>query len=462
MKVKINKKNILIIDDEEGIRKGLQVMLTNENYKVFTTGNALDASDIVTNETIDIAIMDINLKDKKSGIDLLKEFKKIVPQMSILMITGYGCIETAIESMKWGASDYLLKPIDRNKLLDVIKKNCELKELRNDNQFLKTELLENVYTYNFITRNPETTHILQTIDKVKNSSTTILLTGESGTGKEVMARYAHFTSNRKNGNFVGINSAALSESLLLSELFGHEKGAFTGAVSDKIGKFELANNGTLFLDEIGDMSLDVQAKLLRVLEANSFERVGGTKKINVNVRLITATNKDLVSLINEGKFRKDLYYRINVMSFNLLPLRKRVEDIEVLVENFIKKFNLKYNKNIIINENSFAQLKAHLWPGNIRELRNVVDNAVLLTEDSQTIKFNFQTESLNKCEDDDLISSVQSEETLKGKMDSIIEYYEKKIIKEALIANQFSKTKTADQLNINRKTLSNKIEKYKL
>jgi len=333
--------------------------------------------------------------------------------------------------------------------------------LRTENTYLKKALLTSVFCHDFITDNPAVKEVLGVADKIKNSPATVLITGESGTGKEVLARYIHFTSNRKDGNFVGINCAALSDSLLLSELFGHEKGAFTGAIEQKLGKFELADNGTLFMDEVGDMSLDVQAKLLRVLEERSFERVGGTKKIDVDVRLIAATNRDLKQLIKENKFRQDLYFRLNVISCHLPPLRKRPEDISLLAVYFLNIYNQRYNKKILsIKENLFKLMHEYRWPGNVRELQNMINQAVLLCEGTEIETLNFQGNLLQESGVD--LDTSGKGKTLKDAVDDIVDFYEKRIISNALSEHDQNRTKTAEALDVTRKTLARKIEKYNL
>ncbi len=452
----------LIVDDEEGIRYGLTNLFEKEDFKVYSTDNSEKAIKIVKENTIDVVLIDIRLKNGKNGIDLLKELKKIDHDMIIIMITGYGSIDNAVDAMKEGASDYILKPIDNLKLVDTVNKNLELRKLKKENFYLKSELFNKYENHKFITNNNEIKSLIEKADKIKNNPVTVLVTGESGSGKEIFSRYIHFTSNRKNENFVSINCAALSENLLLSELFGHEKGSFTGAIEKRLGKFELADKGTLFLDEIGDMSLDTQAKLLRVIEENCFERLGGTKKINVNLRLIVATNKNLSKLIKEGKFREDLYYRINVISFHLLSLRKRKEDIPILINHFIKKYNERYNKkikrfdDIVINRLLFYD-----WPGNVRELENYVNQIVLLCDKEIIMEDDLKKNNLNKCTEDQIVN-LSDIKSLKGKIDEIVEIYEKRIIEECLSKNNYNRTKTAEDIDVTRKTLRIKMNKYKI
>ncbi len=454
---------ILIVDDEEGLRYGLKRLFKKQGFTVYTVGEFKQAVETASHHSLDIALLDIRLKCDKSGIDLLKELRHIEPDLIVIMITGYGSIDTAVDSMKEGASDYILKPLDNRNLLDVVYKNLELRSLQHENSFLRNELLHQHLSYKCITTNPELQSLLHKADKIKHSAVTALITGESGTGKEVLARYIHFTSNRSEGKFVSVNCAALSENLLLSELFGHEKGSFTGAIARKIGKFEIANKGTLFLDEIGDMSLDIQAKLLRVIEENSFERVGGTQNIQVDVRLLAATNKDIDALIQDGRFREDLYYRINVVRFHLPPLRHRKEDIPLLITHFIDKYNRKYNRQVsACSQDALEALIAYDWPGNVRELENVLNNAVLLSEcrtiGRNGLKQNIFSDAVEK----PLRIDIEQVASLKETVEEIVETYEKEIIQQFLRKNKYNKSKTARELSITRKTLAQKIEKYRL
>lgn len=456
-----DRRSILIVDDEEGLRYGLEKLFEREGYRVFSSGEYKDAITITNKNKIDVVLLDIRLSGKDDGIELLKELKKAEPDIIILIITGYGSIDSSVKAMKEGASDYILKPIDNNKLIEAVGKKIEIKNLRHENYYLKKTLLDCVFTYDFITDNTEVRNVLKVADKIKDTSASVFITGESGTGKEVLARYIHFTSIRKNSNFVGINCAALSDTLLLSELFGHEKGSFTGAMEQKMGKFELADSGTLFMDEIGDMSLDVQSKLLRVLEERSFERVGGIKTVQVDVRVIAATNRDMKELIKSGQFRQDLYFRLNVISCHLPPLRDRLEDIPLLVSHFLKQYNQRYNRSVeSINTGLLESLFKYHWPGNVRELQNMINQAVLLCEGIEIVSFNFQESIIS-----DQLASMEmigQGKPLKAAIEEIVSYYEKRLIAKVLSDNKQNRTKTAKALDITRKTLARKIDKYDL
>ena len=459
---------VLIVDDEEGIRHGLSRFLEREGYAVELAEDSVHAESILKNKKIDCAILDLRLKEPITGLDLLAKIKEEDPEIPVIIITAYGSIESAIEAMKRGASDYILKPIDNESLLTLIKRNLEIAQLRRDNRYLKNELLQKEYQQNIITKSSVMLEILAKLNSVKDSTASILITGESGVGKEVFARYVHFTSIRNSGPFVSINCAALSEDLLLSELFGHEKGAFTGAIERKIGKFELANGGTLFLDEIGDMSLSTQAKLLRVLEENSFERVGGTKRINVDIRIITATNHKLHELIRDGRFRSDLYYRIATIEIYLPPLRNRKEDIPYLAEHFIQHYAERYHKQVEgLSPEVLQRWLSYDWPGNIRELQNVVHQSVLLCTGSR-IEVDCLLDGLIDANNGHSQIQIDTEETngplhsLKEGSQRVIEKFECQQIQLALSLTKGNKSKAARMLGITRKTLLDKMKKYSL
>ncbi len=425
------------------------------------------------------AILDVRLGGRRTcagvaedrGCELLSELRSRDPDLSIVMVTGYGSVESAVRAMKDGASDYILKPIDNARLLEAVRRSIELARLRRDNAYLRRELIANVYSHDIVTRDARYISLMELADRVKNSEATVLLSGESGTGKEVMARYIHFTGSRRDRPFVGINCAALSETLLLSELFGHEKGSFTGAVERRIGKFELAHRGTLFLDEIGDMSPQVQSKFLRVLEDSSFERVGGTKRIDVDIRVIAATNKDLSELIRRGEFRSDLYYRINIVNLRLPPLRERRGDIPLLVDYFIAKYASKYNRPVVGATPEVVELwLGHDWPGNVRELQNAVNQAVLLcrgkTIDLATLAIaQGQIGAQAECSPPDADEGepeLSAFTTLKGLRDEVTARYERRLIEAALARNGGNKTRTAAELDVTRKTLAEKMAQYGL
>ena len=456
--------SLLIVDDEEGIRHGLENLFRREGFTVHSVADFQTAVAAAAKYPVDAAVVDIRLRDGKTGIDLLRELKRLEPDIIVIVITGFGSIDTAVTSMKGGAADYFLKPIDNAKLLDAVRRCLALRTLATENRFLRDELTRRYPPHRFVTNDPSVRALISTADLVKNTPVTVLITGESGTGKEVLARYIHFTGSRRNGEFISVNCAALSESLLLSELFGHERGAFTGAVERRRGKFELADGGTLFLDEIGDMSLETQAKLLRVIEEASFERLGGVKRITVDARVIAATNKDLGVLIREGRFREDLFYRINVVSLHLTPLRERRGDIPLLVEHFLAKYGERYTRDPApLSSGTLTAMEAWDWPGNVRELENTVNQIVLLGEKS----FLSPARPGGIRDEQGLarVTSIPAAPTgtpLKEGVDLVIEQFERRMITESLARNGGNKSRTARELCVTRKTLALKIAKYGL
>ena len=476
-----SERSILIVDDEEGIRVALTKFFVREGYDAQAAASAEEAIALAEKSYFAAAVLDVRLGGRRSsegvaedsGSDLLSELRARDPDITVVMVTGYGSVESAVRAMKEGASDYILKPVDNSRLLEAVRRSIELSRLRRDNAYLRRELIAKVYSHDVITSDPRYLSLLELADRVKDSEATVLLTGESGTGKEVMARYIHFTGSRRDKSFVGINCAALSETLLLSELFGHEKGSFTGAVDRRIGKFELAHRGTLFLDEIGDMSLQVQSKLLRVLEESSFERVGGNKSIEVDIRVIAATNKDLGELIRKGEFRDDLYYRINIVNLRLPPLRERRGDIPLLVDYFIAKYAAKYNRPVAAAASEVVELwSGHDWPGNVRELQNAVNQAVLLCRgraiDLATLAVaQGQIGAQGPACRDEAPSVVSKAEgdlssftTLRSLHDEVTARYERALIAAALERNGGNKSRTAAELDVTRKTLAEKMAQY--
>ena len=479
-----SEKSILIVDDEEGIRQGLTRLFKREGFEPSAASGAAEAIALAERAEFAAAVLDLRIDGSdERGAWLLGELRSRDPELAVVMITGYGSVESAVRAMKNGAADYLLKPIDNAHLLESVLRALELRRLRRDNAFLKRELLASLSTGDIVTRDPRYLALIDLADRVKDSEATVLLTGESGTGKEVMARYIHFTGSRRDHPFVGLNCAALSESLLLSELFGHEKGSFTGAIERRLGKFEAADRGTLFLDEIGDMSLSVQSKLLRVLEESSFERVGGTRKVTVDIRVIAATNKDLSDLIRRGEFRSDLYYRINIVNLRLPPLRERRPDIPLLVDYFVAKYARKYNRPVVGVSSEVLELwAAYDWPGNVRELQNAVNQAVLLsagpTVDLATVTGG-QALALSRAqgrdgavggggldagggshEGSDVGIDVESFAGLKELREAVVERYERQLIETVLAREGGNKSRTAEALGVTRKTLAEKMEAY--
>ncbi len=435
------KYSILIVDDEVEMCKSLSEILQTHGYTVTYTTNPLKVKSILQRDIIDLVIMDIKMP-QLSGIDTLKAIKKDKKNTDIIMITGYPSVDSAVRAMKYGALNFYTKPIKIPELLNEI------------NQLAKSRTKRDIYPeskfkYKLVTINNEMLKIIETIEKVAPTDAPVIIQGESGTGKELVANSLHYKSRRANEPFIKVNCAALPDTILESELFGHEKGAFTDAIKTHKGKFELANGGTIFLDEIGDMSLNTQAKILRVLQEKEFERVGGSDILQTDIRVIAATNKDINKLIKEGKFREDLYYRLSVITIDLPPLRKRKDDILPLAKHFLRIFNKQYSKEIKDFtervENIFLN---HNWPGNVRELKNCIERAVIFCES------NYITEKELPTQYQQIIEKNES-----FTLDKAYDNISRDMILKALAKSNGVKQKAAEILNIHRKTLYNKMKK---
>lgn len=445
---------ILIIDDEEKLRNLLAKILTMEGFEVFQAGDCKSGLKRLEQNAIDVVICDVKLPDGR-GVDLTKTIKDKYPTVEVILLTAYGNIPDGVQAIKNGAFDYITKGDDNNKIIPLLYKAIEKVSLSKRVQQLEKQLGEK---HSFDKIIGKSKIMLQTIDlakKVAETDTTVLLTGETGTGKEVFAQAIHQASKRSNQNFVAINCSAFSKDLLESEMFGHKAGAFTGAVKDQKGLFEEAHNGTIFLDEIGEMALDLQAKLLRTIESGELLKVGESKPIKVNVRIIAATNRDLLKEIEAGHFREDLYYRISVFQIKLPALRERIVDIERLTNHFVTVFSHKMNKKVRKIEESFIEtLQQHNWNGNIRELKNVIERSIILMNDDELKTENLPLE----------IQHASQSNATSGKILTNFELAnaEKTHIQKVLNYTNGNKTKTAELLNIALTTLYRKIEEYKL
>ncbi|MEW5806027.1 MAG: sigma-54 dependent transcriptional regulator [Acidobacteriota bacterium] len=372
-----NKNKILIVEDEKSMRDMLFLLLKKE-YEVDVAPTGEEAKKLLTEKLYDLILTDISLPGI-SGIEVLRASKDALPETSVIMITAYASTESAIEALKLGASDYIVKPFNVDEIKIIIKNELDKRRLAKENVYLKEQLKKKSDLGEIVGRSPKMMEILSLIYKIADTNTTITISGESGTGKEAIARTIHYNSSRKDSPFVSINCGALPEGILESELFGHMKGAFTGATMTKRGLFEVANGGTLFLDEIGETSLGMQVKLLRVLQDKKIRRVGGTEEIDVDVRIIAATNQNLERLVQERRFREDLYYRINVIEIKMPPLREKREDIPILADHFLKKFTQALHKSISgFDPDAMEALESYHWPGNVRELENAIERAVTL------------------------------------------------------------------------------------
>jgi len=370
---------ILIIEDEAKLRRLLELNLGDDGFKTLPAGDAETGLKLLNSEPVHLVLTDLKLPGM-SGLDFLHKAKEQNAQLPIVVMTAFGSVETAVEAMKAGASDYVLKPFSLAEIRIVVHKELDHSRLQEENRSLREALGQKYSHPNIVARSPKMQEVLATVERVAPTNSTVLLGGESGVGKDLIARVIHEKSRRASGPFVKINSTAIPENLLESELFGYEKGAFTGAATSKPGKFELADKGTLFLDEIGDVPPATQVKLLRVLQEREFERLGGTRTIKVDVRLLAATNRDLRAALEEGTFREDLYYRLNVVPINIPPLREHKEDIPALTELFVKKYAAGSGKKIeSVSPAALERLTRFHWPGNVRELENVIERAVALS-----------------------------------------------------------------------------------
>jgi len=372
--------NILVVDDKDSMRNMLFETLTEEGYRVDAASDGTQAIDLVRNKSYDLVLTDLRMPDM-NGLHVLAQAKEVDTDTSVIVMTAYGTIEDAVEAMKKGAYDFITKPFDTEHLCVLISRALENRRLVAENILLRQELLAGQGLENIIGKDEKMIELSRMIQKVAQSDTSVLLQGESGTGKELFARAIHNFSERKDGPYITINCAAIPGELLENELFGSEKGAFTGAHARKMGKFEIANGGTIFLDEIGDMDISLQAKLLRVLQQKSFERLGGTKTVDVDVRVIAATNMDLPELIRLKKFREDLYYRLSVFPLIIPPLRERAGDVPLLAESFVEKFCREMRKpSKSLSKDAVSLLEKYHWPGNVRELENTIERSIILAE----------------------------------------------------------------------------------
>ncbi|MEP0862177.1 MAG: sigma-54-dependent Fis family transcriptional regulator [Ignavibacterium sp.] len=444
-------KPVLIIDDEREICDSISMILEYEGYAVDSTTSASEGLKKFSEQDFSAVLLDIQMPEM-NGFEVLKKIKEIKPSASVIIISAHGSVENAIKATRLGAFDFLEKPIDRDKLLISVRNATEQTTLKEENEEIKRTF---VGEGEILGKSKAIQKILELIDKVAPLETRVLITGENGTGKELVARAIHKKSERKDKPFIEVNCAAIPNELIESELFGHEKGSFTGAVSQRIGKFELANKGIIFLDEIGDMSLQAQAKVLRAIEEGRIERVGGGKKIEVDVRIIAATNKNLLEEIHKGNFREDLYHRLNVIPIHVPPLRERVEDIPILVEHFCKEITAKHKKpSVRFTDDAIKILQAQPWTGNVRELRNIVERIIIIVDkkeiSAKDIDFLF---AANQASLDNLIETSNSFQEFKEKA-------ERAFILKQLKANDWNISKTAEILDIQRSHLYTKMRKY--
>ncbi len=456
------KNSILVVDDEQSLRELLTIMLEKDGYKVTCSESGEKAIEEIHKNEFDLVITDFKMR-QANGINVLEVVKKEQPKTPVVMMTAYASAETAVEAMKKGAYDYISKPFNVEELQLIVKNAVEMKKLSDENRHLKSALNDKYQYSNIIGKSPAMQKVFALIEKIANSNATVLIHGESGTGKELVAKAIHFNGVRRNYPFVSINSGAIPENLLESELFGHEKGAFTSADSTKVGLMEVANKGTFFLDEIGATPLNLQVKLLRVLQEREFTRVGGTKSTKVDLRFIAASNLNLAQAVQDKLFREDLYYRLNVIPIPLPPLRDRREDIPQLVNHFIEKYNKNRpanNKIKGINQEAINVLEKYYWPGNVRELENAIERAVVLEMDEYI--------HLHSLPEDILGGAKINREVLPqvGKdpidLEKTLDQIEKDMLRGALNQSNGIINRAAQMLNLSFRSMRYRIQKHQL
>jgi DNA-binding NtrC family response regulator len=449
-------EKILIVDDERGMLSLLDKVLSKEGYYIKTATDADSAFSLIKSEEFDLIVTDIDMP-KKDGIELLKEIRNFSESINVIMITAYATVESAINAMKLGAYDYITKPFQIDEIKMVIKKALERERLIIENKYLRNELKTGRDFQGVKGKSPAIQRAFELANSVAASNANVLIEGESGTGKELIARFIHYSSARSDKPFVVLNCSALPEGILESELFGHEKGAFSGAVSKRKGRFELSQNGTIFIDEVGDLTPHAQIKLLRVLQEHEFERVGGTRTIKLDVRIVAATNKKLYEEMKKDKFREDLYYRLNVVNIEIPPLRERKEDIPELAHYFINKYSKEMNKKVTgISKETMKIITEYDWPGNVRELENVIERGIVLAR-----KENLSPEDLPiGVRESDANKLTISDK--KKNLTEILDDLEAQLMLKTLVKYNYSQTKAAKSLGIKRTTLRYKMEKYHL
>ncbi len=452
--------HILVIDDDQAVRDVLQETLTEEGYAVFVAADATTGLQVVKEHPVQILVTDYQLPDF-DGLEVIERVLRIDSKIIPIVMTGFGTVECAVQAMKAGAFDFVTKPFDPDTVVVVVQKAIEFQRLRQENHLLRKAVREQYRLEQLIGVSEPMQQVLDFVQKVADSDSTVLIQGESGTGKELVARMLHFNSSRKDRPMVPVNCGAIPETLLESELFGHEKGAFTGAAQTRMGRFELANGGTIFLDEVGEMSLSLQVKLLRVIQERSFERVGGSRTIQVDVRIVAATNQDLEKMVEEKRFRQDLYYRLNVIPIITPPLRDRQSDIPLLIDHFLKRFNhMKQTDVSGFAPDALELLTTFHWPGNIRELENMVERLVVLKKQGQLTVADLP-EKLHK---KPVSQPELKEQFIRFTEDGIhlsneVEQYENQLIGEAMRKANGVTARAAQLLHVNRTTLVEKLKR---
>ncbi len=451
------KAKILVVDDESKIRESFSDILSLEDFEVDTAQNGEDAITMIDDDFYDVALIDLNMP-KVDGMEVLKYLVEHCVDTIPIILTGYATIRTAVEAMKAGAFDYLAKPVKMEEVIMVINRALEFRDIKRENVALKNQLKKKYKFENFIGDSPQMHKVFRIIEKVADTDSTVLILGESGTGKELVAKAIHYHSMRRDKPLIPVNCGAIPEDLLESELFGHEKGAFTNAIRTRIGRFEMSNGGTIFLDEIAEMSPHLQVKLLRILQEQEFERLGGTKTIKCDIRVIAATNKDLDKLIIENEFREDLYYRLRVIPIEIPPLRERRSDIPLLIHHFVDQMIKTRGKEIKgVSKDVIKAFMNYDWPGNVRELENIIERMVILTDANELTIQDVPDKILQKQSSEEIGPSMIPDDGFS--LSNAINEYERLLIIRALEKADWVKNRAAKLLNMNRTTLVEKIKK---
>lgn len=451
--------NILVLDDERNYLVVLEALLEEAGYSVTALSDPELALTYLEESEVDVLVTDMKMP-KLSGREVLERVHKDYPHIPVLIMTAFGSIESAVEAMRLGAFDYISKPFSNEELMLSIAKATQLADMHRSNRLLRENLQDRYGLHNIIGNSKAMMHVLTMVDKAAPSRSTVLVEGESGTGKELIARAIHFSSSRKDQPFVSVNCMALSPGVLESELFGHEKGSFTGAVASRRGRFELADGGTLFLDEIGELTPELQVKLLRVLQERKFERVGGTQEIEVDIRIVAATNVDLAEAVKEGSFREDLYYRLNVVRIDVPPLRERREDIPLLAAHFLQKYCEENNSSVqAFTPDALNYLTGYEWPGNVRQLQNVIERCVVLSSGE-----NIDVDDLpaEVCDEESQFKSAVDLLPAELNLSDTLAKIEAALVRRALARNDFVKVKAAESLGISKSLFQYKLKKYKV
>lgn len=451
-----DKKKILVIDDDESLKRIMEFNLKEEGYDVMSASDGIAGFQLFKENDIDLVIADIRMPGM-DGIDLLNRIKAISHDALVVIITAHGTIETAIEAMKLGAVDFITKPFSKNQLSVIVKRAFQIAQLIEENKNLRRAVQDRYSFENIVGKSRSMEDVYDAVSRVARSDAAVLIHGESGTGKELIAKAIHFNSDRKEHPFITVNCSAVPENLFESELFGHMKGSYTGAVSDKAGKFEAADGGTIFLDEVAEIPLHLQPKILRVLQEGEIDKIGAIQPLKVDVRIITATNRDLEEMIGQNRFREDLYYRINIVPIHLPPLRERKDDIPLLADHFLRTYAEKYKRgNIHFDKSVFPFFERYEWPGNVRELENTVERMIIMSRN-------------DLLKEDNLPASIRSSRDVSPfvlrdlPVDGInLEDVEKELIRKALEKNDWNQSKAAKYLGISRQTLLYRMKKHHL